>query len=221
VICIAIIEEVTSPFLRLGYGIIDALPGVIAAIVILLVGYIVAWVLSRVVGGILQRIKFDSWVLHKTNVSRVVGEFRLSHFLELITKWYVFILFIPAAANVINLGSVQNFLLDVALWIPQVILAIVLGLLGLMAADYVSLKIVETRAKAAGVVANAAKVVILIFTAIVVLDQIGVRIEFATNSLLIIIGGVMLALALMFGIGFGLAMKDEARKMIVELKRKL
>lgn len=217
----AILEQVTSPFLRLAYGVIDAVPGIIAAILILAVGYLVAWILGRIVGGILDKVKFDKWVLHKTNITHVLGEFRLGHFLELITKWYVFILFLPAAANVINLGAVQNFLIDIAVWIPKVIVAVVLGLIGIMAADYVALKIKETRAKSAGVIASSAKTVILVFTAIIALDQIGVKIDFATNSLLIVLAGIMLGLALMFGIGFGLAMKDDARKMIGDIKRKL
>ena len=218
----AILEQVTSPFLRMAYGVIDAVPGIIAALLILVVGYIVAWVLGRIVGGILDRVKFDKWVLHKTNAAHVLGrEFRLSHFLELITKWYVFILFLPAAANVINLGMIQSFFLDVAIWIPKVIVGVVLGLIGIMAADYVGMKITETRAKSAGVIASVTKVVILVFTAIIVLDQIGVKIDFATNSLLIVLAGIMLGLALMFGIGFGLAMKDDARKMISDIKKKL
>ena len=217
----ALLEEVTSPFLRLAYGFIDAVPGVVAAILILIIGYIVAWVLGRVVGGLLSRAKFDQWVLHRTNLSRIVGDFRLSHFLEIITKWYVFILFLPAAANVINLGSVQNFLLDIALWIPQVILGVIIGLIGIMSADYVGMKIEETRAKAADVLASAARIVIYIFTAIIVLDQIGVKIELAANSVLIILSGIMLGLALMFGIGFGLAMQSEAKSIIVKLKKKL
>jgi hypothetical protein len=217
----ALIEEVTSPFLRLGYGVIDSVPGVIAAILILVLGYIVAWVLGRVVGGVLHRIQFDRWMLHKTNMSRVVGEFRLSYFLEVITRWYVFILFLPAAANVINLGALQNFLLDVAKWIPQVILGVVIGLIGIMAADYVGMKIEETRARAAGIISTASKIVILIFTAIIVLDQIGVKIDVARNSVLIILGGIMLGLALMFGIGFGLAMQSEAKGMIAKMKKRL
>jgi len=218
----AILEQVTSPFLRLAYGVIDAVPGVIAAVLILVVGYIVAWVLGRIVGGVLERVKFDKWVLHKTNAAHVLGgEFRLSHFLELITKWYVFILFLPAAANVINLGMIQGFFLDVAIWIPKVIVGVVLGLIGIMAADYAGLKITETRAKSAGVIASVTKATILVFTAIIVLDQIGVKIDFATNSLLIVLAGIMLGLALMFGIGFGLAMKDDARKMISDIKKKL
>ncbi|VVB81257.1 Uncharacterised protein [uncultured archaeon] len=217
----ALLEEVASPFMRLGYGVIDAVPGVIAAILILIVGYIVAWIASRIVGGILDKVRFDRWVLHKTNFTSVVGEFRLSHFLEVITKWYVFILFLPAAANVINLGAVQNFLLDVAMWIPQVILAVVIGLLGLMAADYVGARIVETRAKGAHVASLVARGSIWVFTAIIVLDQIGVKIDFATNSLLIILAGIMFGLALTFGIGFGFALKDDAKKILSDFKRKL
>lgn len=217
----ALVEEVTGPFLRLFYGVVDAVPGVIAAILVLIVGYIVAWVLSKVVGGILKRVHFDKWVLQKTNISKVIGEFRLSHFLEVLTKWYVFILFLPAAANVIRLGAVQTFLLDVARWIPQVILAVIIGLLGLMAADYVGVKILETKAKGAGTVVFAAKIVIWVFTAMIVLDQIGVKIDIARNSVLIIVGGIMFGLALMFGIGFGLALKDEAKKMIAGIRKKL
>lgn len=217
----ALFENVASPFLRLAYGIIDAVPGVIAAILILVVGYLVAWILSRIVGGILDKARFDKWVLHKTNIKHVLGEFRLSHFLELVAKWYVFILFLPAAANVINLGAVQHFLLGIAAWIPKVIVAVVLGIIGIMAADYVAVKVKSTRVKSAGIVASAAKLVILVFTAIMVLDQIGVKVDFATNSLLVVLAGIMLGLALMFGIGFGLAMQDEARKMIADLKKKL
>lgn len=217
----AILEEITNPFLRMGYGVIDALPGIIAAILILVLGYIVAWVLGKIVHNVLYKIKFDRWILKKTTLSSVIGDFRLSDFLALITKWYVFILFIPAAANLINLGAVQNFLVAVALWIPQAILAIIIGLIGIAAAEYVGLKIVETKARAAATMATIARVVIWVFTAIIALDQVGVRIDFATNTLLIILAGVMFGLALAFGIGYGLAMKDEAKKSIAKMKRKL
>jgi len=214
-----ILEEVTSPFLRLGYGVLDAVPGIVAAVLILIVGYLVAYIVSKIVGGVLDRIKFDRWVLHKTNVHKFIGSFKLSSFLELITKWYVFILFLPAAANVINFGALQNFLLDVAKWIPQVIGAVVIGLLGIMAADYVAMKVVATHAKSAALIASVAKILILIFTVIIVLDQIGLKVDIARNSFLIVLAGIMLGLALMFGIGFGFAMKDDAKKWLDKIKK--
>jgi hypothetical protein len=160
-------------------------------------------------------------MLERTNMTKVIGAFRLSHFLGLITKWYVFILFLPPAASVVYLAPLGTFLLDVARWIPQVILAVVLALIGLMAAEYVNTKILETKARMAGLVAWIAKVVIYVFTALIVFAQIGVRIEFAQASFLIILGGVMLGIALAVGIGFGLALKDDAKKIIHDVKKRL
>ena len=210
-----------KPFVNLWYGVVNAVPGIVAGIVILIFGYLVASLLSWIVQGVLDRIKFDRWVLEKTNMTKVVGAFRLSHFLSTITKWYVFILFLPPAAGMIYLVPLSNFLLEVARWIPHVIIAVVLGLIGLMAADYVSARITETKAKFAGTVAWVASIVIYIFTALIVLAQIGVRVEVATSSFLIILAGVMLAIGLAFGIGFGLAMQDDAKKIVTDIRKRL
>lgn len=215
------IEIITEPLIRLWEGVSTSFVGIIAAILILLIGYIVAYVLGRVVDGILTKIKFDEYVLRRTHASHVIGEFRLSHFLGLITKWFVFILFLPSAADVIGLTSLQVFLMEVSLWIPRVIVAVILGLVGLIAAEYVGEKIMETRAKAGKLVSGIARFVIWVFTALIVLDQIGVDLFVANTSFLIVLSGIMLGIALMVGIGFGLALKDDAKKIISDVKRRL
>ena len=53
------------------------------------------------------------------------------------------------------------------------------------------------------------------------LRQVGVDVRVAESTFLLVVGGIMLALALMFGIGFGLAMKETARGTIKSIKRKL
>lgn len=213
--------NIIDPLLRIWDGIISTVPGVVAAIIILLVGYLVAWVIGYVVDRALTQIKLDKWVLEKTHMTKIIGAFRLSHFLSVITKWYVFILFLPPAASLIQLQPLSTFLLSVALWIPNVILAVIIGLVGLMAAHYTEWKIMETKAKTANIIAYLAKIVIVIFTLLIVLDQIGVKIAIAQTSFLIILSGVMLAVALMLGIGFGTAFKEQAKGIIKDVKRKI
>ena len=213
--------SIWQPLVKLWYGVVDAVPGIIAAIIVLIVGYIVACILGRIVRGILEKINFDKWVVQKTDLTRVLGKFKLSRFLGTITKWYTFILFLPTAAGLIYLEPLSAFLLEVARWIPNVIVAVILALIGLMAADYVDHRITETKAKAAGTIAWIAKVVIYVFTVLIVLAQIGIRVEVARSSFLIVLAGIMLGIALMIGIGFGLALQDEAKKLIQKAKKKL
>jgi len=213
--------NIIDPLLRIWDGIISTVPGVVAAIIILIVGYLVAWVIEYIVDKALTQIKLDKWILEKTHMQKIIGAFRLSHFLAAITKWYVFILFLPPAAGLIQLQPLSTFLLSLAMWIPNLILAIIIGIVGLMAAHYTEWKVLETKAKTAGIIAALAKIVIVIFTLLIVLDQIGVKIAIAQTSFLIILSGIMLAVALMMGIGFGTAFKEEAKRIIKGVKKKI
>lgn len=213
--------SIIEPLFSIWNSIVTVVPGIVGALVVLVFGYLVGVLLGRFVEEVLDRAKAEKWLVEKTNLVSVLGYFKLSKFVALITKWYVFILFLPPAASIIEMAPLASFLLQVASWVPSVIAAVLLALLGLMSAKYVEKKIGETKAKAADLVGSVAKVIIVVFTVLIVLDQIGVRVAVAQTSFLIILAGVMLGLALMIGIGFGLAFKDEAHTIIKDVKRKL
>ncbi len=213
--------SIVDPLYALWQGLVNVVPGIIAAIIILLFGYFVAVIIGNILEKVLVKIKLDSWALKKTNMTRVIGAFKLSHFLAVITKWYLFILFLPAAAHIIKLNTLASFFYEVATWIPNVIVGVIIALLGLMAADYISLKIKDTKAKSAGLIAGFVKTVVIIFVFLIALDQIGLKVDIAQSSFLVVLAGVMLGLALMVGIGFGLALKEEAKKIIKSVKKKL
>ena len=213
--------SVIEPLRSIWTGMVQTVPGIVAAIILLIIGYIVALIIAYVVDQVLERIKFDKWVLDKTHAAKTFGKFKLSNFLALITKWYVFILFLPPAAALVKLGSLSTFLMAVAMWIPNVIVAVILAIIGVAFAFYIDRKITETKVKAASILAMIAKVIIYIFTLLIVLDQVGIQIAVAQTSFLIILAGVMLAVAMVVGIGFGLAFKDEAKRIIVTIKKKL
>ncbi len=213
--------SIVDPFVSIWLWLVKAVPDIVAAIVILIVGYLVALVVSSLIVGILKRIKFDQYVFDKTNISHAVGKFDLTHVLGLVTKWYIIVLFLGATAARIQLKTLSDFLAALAMWIPQVIIAVVIGLIGILAGMYVEKKVVETKAKGAKIVAAIAKWVIYVFTALIVLDQAGVKVAMAQNSFLIILSGVVLMIALLVGISFGLAFRDDAKKIISDVKKKL
>lgn len=214
-------ESVMSPLMSIYQGFIDVLPGLIGAIIVLIIGYIIASVVGSVLLKVLQKVKLDKWLIEKTNMKKLAGEFKLSKFISVVAKWYVFILFLPPAAGLVKLTALANILNAVALWVPQVILAIIVAFIGFLVAAYVGEMIVETKTKGARIIADAAKFVILVIFALVVLEQIGIKITLVQNAVLVILAGVVFALSLGVGLAFGLGGTEEAKKMVADFKKKL
>lgn len=214
-------ESVMNPLVSIYQGFVNVLPGIVGAIVVLIVGYFIASLVGSVLYKLLKQIKLDKWMIEKTHIKKIAGDFRLSEFVSVVTKWYVFILFLPPAAGLVKLNALAGLLNSMALWVPQVILAIVVALIGFLVAEYVGQMIIDTKTKGAHFIADIAKFVILIVFALVVLEQIGIKIALVQNAVLVILGGIVLAIAIGVGLAFGLGGRDEARKVISELKKKL
>lgn len=217
-------DAVRISLLKIVQEVIEAIPNVLAALIVLLVGYLVAWVVHWAVKNGLSKIKFDEYVVKKTELKKVFGDFALSNSLAVLAKWYVFVLFWGPAAALLSPGmSWLAGVIDVAakVWIPNLILAIIVALLGLLAGDYAYQRILDTKARSAKVVADVVKLIIWLFTLLAVLAQVGVKIELAQQSLLVVLAGAMLGIALAVGIGFGLALKEHAGDVIKDWKKRL
>ncbi len=213
--------SVINPLVGIYQGFVAVLPGLIGAIIVLIVGYLIALLAETIVDKVLHKIKLDKWAIQKTKVKKIAGEFKLSKFLALVTKWYVFILFLPPAAGLVKLNTLATLLNTVALWVPQIILAIIVAFIGFLVAEYVAELIVETKTKGARLIADAARFVILIIFALVVLEQIGIKITLVQNAVLVVLAGIVFAFALGLGLAFGLGGRDEAKVVIGELKKKM
>ena len=126
-------------------------------------------------------------------------------------------LFVPSAAAIVDLASVQIFLNSLIYWIPRVIFAIIIVLFGYILAEYLAHKIRKIKAKKNSLLASIAKIIVWIFIILLALEQINVAVSIAQSTFLIILAGIMLGLALAFGLGY----KDDARKFLKHIGKKL
>lgn len=195
------------------------LPGVIAAIIVLLIGYFVALILGHVVRIILEKIGLDAKV-RKSRVSKAIGHTHLPNIIGEVVKWYIFIIFLQQAVALLNLGTLTLLLDRFVVWLPHVIAAILVVLFGFVIAHYIEIKIQEN-SKVKGVKAAASwiKVVIIVIMFIIALKQIGIETGLIENLILIIIGAFAVAMAIAFGIGLGGAMKPGAQKWVDSMKK--
>ncbi|HIH17547.1 MAG TPA: hypothetical protein HA282_04465 [Nanoarchaeota archaeon] len=202
-----------EPAAKLWASFVDALPGLAAASLIIIVGYFVSLILGFVVKEVLLRTGFDRW-LTKSKLNKAIGGASLSIISGTIIKWWVFLAFLASATSYLNLGVISDLLFRLVTWLPNVLAATVIFIFGLIVVDYATDKIRHKKMKGADSLADITKIVALISLVLIALGQIGFKLRFAENIFLVIVGGIVLALALAIGISFGVALKDDARNLV-------
>ncbi len=188
----------------------DFLPNLIFAIAILIIGWIFAKIVARVIRKILTSIKIDS-LADKLNDIDLVRKANLkilpSGVLSKTVYYVLMLLTATVATEKLGVASVTNLLTDFIDYLPRLFTAFLFFIIGLLIADAIR-GIVLTACKSLGIPsANiiASIVFYFIFLSVTMssLDQAGVRTDFIKSNLSIIIAGAVGA----FAFGYGLASK--------------
>jgi len=210
-----------DPLLRLWMAFIDILPGLVLAVILLIFGYIIAAILGYVVRVVLERAGLDTQV-KKARLTKAIGTTRVSPILGELTKWYIFIIFLGAAVDQLRLGTISFLLQRLVFWLPDVIAAILIMLVGLFLAYFVEMKVLEhSSMKGTGFTAKILRWVIIVIAIIIALNQIGIDVSLLENTYLLVLGALAVGFALAFGIGFGLGFKKEAEGLIAEIRKSI
>jgi len=213
--------NIPEPFLSLWNSTLNLLPGIVGAILILILGYLVGWFFSWIVEKVLTKLKLNRCAVYKTNLCKATGDMDISKIIGLIVKWGIFALFLAASASLVQLNGLSNFLEQMALWIPNLIAAVLIALAAVIAADYAEYKIMETKVRNSSYIGFGVKIVIIVMGAIIALKQISIDVSIIEHSFLVILAGLVLAFALAIGIGFSDVVKKESAGIAKKLKRRL
>jgi len=200
------------------------LPTLIGILVILIVGWIIAAVLKNVVVKLLKLIQFDS-ASEKSGLSDVLRKGGIKNTLsELIgglIYWLVMLLVFMAALNALGMTVVASLLDKIILYIPNVIAAIFIISLGIFFASIVGSIVMTTcmnaGMKQAKLMSQVTQTVIVIFAAIMTLEQLNIATSILNTTITVLLGAIGLAFALAVGLGS----KDMAGKLMYDLVEKL
>ncbi|RMF54664.1 hypothetical protein D6745_04580 [Candidatus Woesearchaeota archaeon] len=212
-------QSIANPLIVLWNGLVDFIPGFIAAIIVMVLGYYVASSIDWLIRKGLSKIKFDDWVKHM-KITDSVGGMTLSTLVGKIVKWYVFIVFLIPAVELIHLGRLSDLLAGFVEWLPSLIIGVVIGIFGLIIADYADNKIKHIKRRGMPTLSLVVRVIIYVFIADLALQQMGLRLMFAEQIILVVVAGLVLALSLALGIGLGSALKDESKAWLKKVKNK-
>jgi small-conductance mechanosensitive channel len=209
-------NPVNDIVVRFFYRLTDFLPNLFGGIV----GFLIAALLKRVLLSLFAFFKL-SFLLQKTKLMDK-GEVTLwEQVIAEIVRWTVIILFLNPALEVWGLSRATEVLNQFLLYIPNVIIAVIIGFIGMIAAnlasDVVRQSLETIEAPSARTFAFLAKASIVFFTVLIVMNQIGI----AQDLIRILFTGIIIMFALAGGLAFGLGGKDAAKEIIEHLKNKM
>ncbi len=185
------------------------LPVLIVALVVLLIGWAIGGGIGRIVTRLVDRFGVDE-ALETAGLETFLeqGGFKLKSaaFVGALVKWFIFLVFLIAALEMLGLSEVNAFLRGVVLgYLPQVIVATFILIIGAILGDVVH-KFATGVSKTAQVgspalIASTARAAIWVFAVLLALSQLGIGEAFAQTFFEALAYGLALAFALAFGLG--------------------
>jgi small-conductance mechanosensitive channel len=177
-------------------------PQLIGAIIILIVGYVVAKLLQTVVTRVLRALGFEHWMERggiKQFFDRAQTRQTPTSILGTLVFWFVFIIAIVMATDALGIRQVSAVLGGLIAYIPSVIAAVLILILAALLASFLAGIIRGTTGS--DILATVARVAIIVYAVFAALTQLGIAVQLTANTLLIVLGGVALAAAIAFGFG--------------------
>lgn len=182
------------------------LPALIGAALILLTGYFLARQIQRWADETLKRLNFNR-MASAGGLDQAVGRAgsRLDpvRALAKLLFWLVMLVVILLASTALGLESINEMFGVMLAFIPTLIAAIVIVILGIIVGEFVRAVIVASAGGVAGVptVAKLAKGAVIVISIFMALQQLGVAEEIVTAAFTLILGAAALAVGLAFGLG--------------------
>ncbi len=196
---------------------LGAIPRIIGFLAILIIGWLIASAIAAAVAGLLRTVHFNDLSRRsgfsdfvdsmgvRTDASGVIAE---------ITKWFIRLIVLVVAFDALGLPAVSAVLQQLLLWLPNLVVALVVLVIGGLAASALY-RLVRASTAQAGfgnpeMIGNVARVAVWGFAIIVAVNQLGIAATLV-NTLFF---GIVAALAIAFGLAFGLGGRETAAAVV-------
>jgi small-conductance mechanosensitive channel len=184
----------------------EVVPALLGALVILFAGYLLARLIGRGLERLLRKLRFDD-VLRRGGVTRAVEhagyQVRPSRVFGNLAFWAVMFAVLMVAATAAGLQSLTDVFSELVSYIPSVIAALVIIIVGTVLGGFVEGLILASAGALTGgpTLARVGRVGVIVLSIFMALQELGVATDIVTTAFAILFGAVALALALAFGLG--------------------
>lgn len=218
-------QQITSSFQLLWDRLAEFLPNLLAAIIVLILGWLIASLVGQLIRRVLTMIQIDT-LANKLGLDRLsaqVGKkLSLAGLGGWLVKWFIIVAAFVAAADILNLQQVSDFLYQQVIpYFGNVIVAMAILLIGVVAANFLA-EVIKGAVKAAGLhvagaLAAITKWAIIIFALLAALTQLRVAPTFLQTLFI----GIVAMIAIAGGLAFGMGGREHARKILDDVEKSL
>lgn len=214
-------DVVVGSLQNLWWGVVNYLPNLIGAFVVLVIGLIVAAGLGALVEKILEAVRLDTF-LEKIGLKPIFDraglKLRAAYFFGKLVYWFVIVAFLLAVADSLQLYALSEFLTAVLNYLPNVIAAVLIMLAALVLAHFlrrlVTASVMSAKLHSGPFLGTVTWWAIVVFGFLTALAQLNIAAEIIQT----IVTGFIAMLALAGGLAFGLGGKDYANHLLNKLK---
>ena len=187
---------------------LSAIPKIIGFVVILVVAWLLAALVEKGVAAILRAVRFNE-LAQRAGLADFVQKMGTSTdtsgMIGLVAKWFIRIIGLVVAFDALGLPAISDVLRDLLLWLPNLIVAMVVLVIGGLAARALSNLVRGATAEAgmssANLLAKVASTLVWAFAIVVAVNQIGIATTLVNTLFMAFVGAIALGLGLAFGLG--------------------
>lgn len=185
-----------------------ALPRILGAILILIIGWIIAKLVKKGLVKLLKLVKLN-YLTEKSGIDKFLKEGGVKvtaiDIIGTLFYWILMLIVILATLNSLNLTAAAVLFNEILIYIPNIIVAIVILIIGIylarMVAQIIKTSLKGMQDKTSDLISQVTFITIIVLTIFVTLGQLNIAQEIVTSAFQIIFGAICLALALAFGLG--------------------
>jgi len=217
-------DVLVSSLQNLWIQVFNWLPSLLGAILVFIVGLIVAAGIASLVEKLLSALKVDA-LLKKLGLEeythRANLELNSGHFVGEVVYWFLLLAFLLAASDIIDFFALSSFLRDVLLYIPNLVIAVLIMVAAVVVANLakhlVKASVMGAKLHAVKFLGSAAWWVIVVFGMLASLVQLGIAVSIINT----LITGLIAMVSLAGGLAFGLGGKDHAAHLLSKVQDEL
>lgn len=216
------IDPLLEPLGRFLQRAASVFPVLLAIIVVMVAGLVLAWLLDRFVARLLRLIRFDR-VAERPHVSDALHRAGLVHppsaLIGQVVRWIVVVVTLVAALSILSTEATDSVVAAMVSYLPRLAAALLILVVGYAVATFLGRSVllwaVNTRLRGARILVRLVQAVVWVFFLALALDNLGFGREVALVVLAILLGGAALAMAL----AYGMAGKELARESLDQMMR--
>ena len=202
------INVLLDPLKDFWTGFIVFVPKFIAMVIIFAGGVVIAWGLKLLLLRTLLAANFDTWA-DKAGLTAIIRKGDIwgkpSDLSGKILYWFIVIIFLMIGLNALQIQTIDKVVSQFFLYLPRIFSALLIFVIGYVIAGFISRAVLIAAVNSgyhyAKILAEAVRLMLIVFILAMVLEQLSVAPSIVVAAFSIMFGGVVIALAIAFGVG--------------------